>query len=335
MKKPLKTALKLLVTLTLVCLLYRKVDARAFGEALTGIRWGVVPAFFAILLFNSWISAFRWGLLLRADGKPIPTAKLFVSYWIASFFNFFLPSNIGGDVYRIADVGQKSGTAMGSLASVFVDRLVGFLAMSFFGFVFPLLGLRIVPPEARATLFIPIVVFLGFLCLAALVWQQTLIRWFVRFLPGRLRTRVEGFLDSFFASISAYARHPKALWAAFGVSLVFQILVFTAVWVVGTALRLPIPFTHYCVFVPFVCLLESVPLSINGIGLRDSGYVLFFKSVGLGTMICAATGQPYDPATSAATLSLCYMGFTLLYACGGGLLFLRRLYSRKPSEPTP
>ena len=301
-----KTGLKLAVTALLLLLLYRKVDARAFGSALRGLRWEWTAPFFAILFLNSWLSAKRWGLLLRSDGVAIPTGKLFASYWIASFFNFFLPSNVGGDVYRVADVGRRSGSAAGSLASVFADRLCGFLAMSLMGFLFPL------------------AVFLGFLCLAALLWQQGIVRFFARLLPGRLRAGAERLLDAFFSSMRAYARRPAALAGAFGLSVAFQLLVLVAVWTVCRALAVPVTLPECCVFVPFVCLLEAVPLSINGIGLRDAGYLMFFTAVGLG-----ARGT--DPKAAAAALSLCYMAFTLAYACGGGLLFLRRLFTPSSS----
>ena len=320
MKRAAKIALKLAVTALLLFLLYRKVDGRAFADALRGIRWRWVPPFFAIALANMWISSLRWSLLLRSDGVEIPVRKLFASHWIASFFNFFLPSNVGGDVYRVADVGRKSGSAVGSLASVFADRLCGFLAMSLMGFLFPLLGLRLVPPENRVLLLVPLAVFLGFLCVAALLWQQGIVRFFARLLPGRARERVERLLDAFFSSVGAYARRPSVLARAFGLSVAFQFLVLVAVWTVCRALAIPVSLPECCVFVPFVCLLEAVPVSINGIGLRDAGYRMFFSAVGL-----AARGA--DPATASASLSLCYMAFTLAYACGGGLLFLRRMFA--------
>ncbi len=326
MKRSAKTALKLAVMALLLVLLYRKVDWREFAGVLLGIRWGWTVPFFAILFANTALSALRWGLLLRSDGVAVPTGKLVVSYWIASFFNFFFVSNIGGDVYRIADIGRKSGSAIGSLASVFVDRLCGFLALSLMGFLFPLLGLRLVPPENRGLLLVPLGVFLGFLFLAALLWQQRLLRFFSRGLPGRIRTVVERFLDTFFSSVSAYLRRPRALAAAFGLSIVFQFLVFVAVWCVCRALSIPVSLPECCVFVPFVCLLEAVPVVPNGIGLRDTGYAMFFSAIGL-----AARGA--DPATSSASLSLCYMAFTLAYACGGGLLFLRRLFAARGARP--
>jgi hypothetical protein len=320
MKRLAKTALKLAVTALLLFLLYRKVDGRAFADALRGIRWAWVPPFFAIALANMWISSWRWSLLLRSDGADIPVRKLFASHWIASFFNFFLPSNIGGDVYRVADIGRRSGSAVGSLASVFVDRLCGFLALSLMGFLFPLLGLRLVPAENRGLLLVPLAVFLGFLCVAALLWQQGIVRFLARALPGRLRAKVERLLDTFFSSVSAYLRRPRTLAAAFGLSLAFQFLVLVAVWTVCRALSIPVSLAECCVFVPFVCLLEAVPLTVNGIGLRDTGYAMFFAAVGLA-------GRGADPAASAAALSLCYMAFTLAYACGGGLLFLRRMFA--------
>lgn len=321
MKRALKTILKLAVTALLLYLLYaRRIDGRAFGAALRGIRWTWTVPFFAILFANTALSAQRWRLLLCSDGVDIPLRKLVASYWISSFFNFFLPSNIGGDVYRIADVGRKSGRAVGSLASVFADRLCGFLALSLMGFLFPLAGLRLVPPERRALLLVPLAAFLGFLALAALLWQRRILLFCVRALPGRLRTAAERLLGSFFSSVSAYGRRPRVLAAAFGISLLFQLLVFVAVWCVCRALSIPVSLAECCIFVPFACLLEAVPLAINGIGLRDAGYAVFFAAVSL-----AERGT--DPATAAAALSLCYMALTLAYAAGGGLLFLHRFFA--------
>ena len=123
----------------------------------------------------------------------------------------------------------------------------------------------------------------------------------------------------------AYARRPSVLAKAFGLSVVFQFLVLVAVWTVCRALAIPVSLPECCVFVPFVCLLEAVPISINGIGLRDAGYLMFFTAVGLADRGAA-------PATASGTLSLCYMAFTLAYAAGGGLLFLRRLFAA-PAKP--
>ncbi|MGI5869354.1 MAG: lysylphosphatidylglycerol synthase transmembrane domain-containing protein [Kiritimatiellia bacterium] len=313
MKPWQKNVLKLSFTALLLALLYRKVDVDGFLETLRGARLWPLALFFVVCVVNMWLSSSRWRLLLRADGLDIPTSKLFVSHWIASFFNFFMPSNIGGDVYRIADIAKKSGKPVNTVASVFADRLTGFIAMSLLGFVFPLVGLREVPPEHRWKLAIPLVVFLGFLAAAALVWQQGILRTCAHLLPGKLRTKVEDVLARFLESVRQYGKDPTVLPRCLGLSLLFQFLVVVAVFCVGTSLRLGIPFFSYCVFVPLVCLLESVPSTINGLGFRDAGYIMFFSAVGLP-----------DPVSTASAMSLLYMTLTLLYASCGGLLFLRR-----------
>lgn len=314
MKKVHKNILKITLTAVILGLLYRKMDVDGFREIVRGIRLWPLAGFFLICGSNMWLSSLRWGLLLRADGLDIPTRKLFVSHWIASFFNFFMPSNIGGDVYRIADIAKKSGKTVNTVASVFADRLTGFIAMSMLGFLFPLIGLREVPVEHRWKLAIPLVVFLGFMFLAVLVWQQGILRFMAKFLPQKLRSKVENILGMFLESVHEYGRNPLVLVKCLLLSLLFQFMVIVAVYCVGTSLRFGIPFFSYCVFVPLVCLLESVPSTINGMGFRDAGYIMFFSAVGLA-----------NPLSAAPAMSLLYMMLTLIYASCGGLLFLRRL----------
>lgn len=314
MKKSHKTIIKIAVTALILFLLYRRMDWAGFAAMLRGIRLWPLAGFFAICVVNMWLSSFRWWMLMRADGIDIPVHKLFASHWIASFFNFFMPSNIGGDVYRIADITKKSGKAPNTVAAVFADRLTGFIAMSLLGFVFPLMGLRMVPEGSRKVLLVPLAVFLCFIVLAALVLQQGLLRFMLRLVFRGRHGKVVAFLDKFFESVRAYGRRPGVLVRCLLVSLLFQFLVAVAVFCLGTALGLEIPFFGYCIFVPLVSLLESVPSTINGMGFRDAGYMMFFTAAGIAS-----------PAESAAAMALLYMMLTLIYASFGGLLFLRRL----------
>ncbi len=330
MKRSAKTALKLAVTALLLFLLYRKVDGKAFGRLFAGLDWRWPPLFFAIAFFNMWLSSVRWRLFLRADGVEVPVRKLFASHWIASFCNFFLPSNVGGDLYRIADVGRKSGSAVRGTASVFMDRLSGFLAMSLLGFVFPLAGLRFVPREHWPWLLVPVAFFLAFAGIFALVvFGQGLLRRLLRLLPGRAGAKAGEVADRFLASVSAYSRRPSVPLRAFAVSLLFQFLVFAAIWTTGRALRVPVPFSWYCVFAPLVCILESLPVSINGMGLSEAAYAVFFGIAFPLVGFAAPEGvAPGDWAkTCAGAMALCYMALTLVYALGGGLLLLRRTFA--------
>ena len=86
----------------------------------------------ALLLYilSMFIVAYRWKILLKVRNINIGMFRLTKFYLIGFFFNNFLPSSIGGDVSRIINLSSKNVPASISFSSVFVERLIGFLAMA-------------------------------------------------------------------------------------------------------------------------------------------------------------------------------------------------------------
>ena len=69
----------------------------------------------------------------------------------------------------------------------------------------------------------------------------------------------------------------------------------------GTGLHAPIPTAYYWIFVPMVSLLTLLPVSVNGMGVREGGVVLFLAPLGV---------------PQATALTLAFLWF-LVYAAGG------------------
>ena len=319
-KKHLAVIVKALISAFLIWLLYRRIDLHALRDRLLDVALLPIGAFLLLLLVNTFISSVKWWLFLRADGYRAPLLGLYGSYLVASFFTVFLPSTIGGDAYRLYDFSRRGVKGGHLAASVFADRFTGFLALAALGFVFPLIGLRWIPRPV--VLLVPLAFFAALLTMGWLLLQQTALR---RILGATRLDRfvaVTRFLNRFLDSIGAYRRRPTVMARAMGLSFLFQFIVIAAIYCIGRALRLPIPFALYCVFVPIVSLLEAIPVSIFGIGLRDSGYLLFFRQLG-------------RPAEEAAALSILYVSATLIYVTLGGALFLLRKAPPSDTNPQP
>src|SRR5688500_10069773 len=94
---------KLAVSVVLLTVLFTKVD---MGRLWAAARHAS-PAWLllALALYGVMVlaSAWRWGILLGAQSIRLPFRTLTSSFLVATFFNNFLPSNIGGDVVRVAD----------------------------------------------------------------------------------------------------------------------------------------------------------------------------------------------------------------------------------------
>lgn len=308
MKKRLTLLGKLLVMSGLLALLYRRVDLASFWGALTDLQWGWLPLIYALLLFNTAISAWKWQQLLRADDVRVPLRSLLVSYLIGTFFNLFLPSSIGGDSYRVVDASRHGGAAK-SFASVFADRLTGFLALAIWGLVFSAIGWSRLPD--KRILWLPVLIF-GLM--AGLVFAVVQRTWLVAIWQAlrlhRLR-KLDIFLHRFLDSLAGYRANGGLLARVFGTSLLFQMLAIVIIFCISQALNWPVAFIYFCIFVPLITLGEALPISIFGIGVRDGLYVFFFAQAG------ASREQ-------ALSLALVYVLITLVYSLLGGVLFLLR-----------
>ena len=81
------------------------------------------------------ISALKWWLLLRAAEQPVAYLWTVRTYLVGQFFSNFLPTSIGGDAVRVFRLNQLVGRLGLAIASVFVERITGFLALTIIGWV--------------------------------------------------------------------------------------------------------------------------------------------------------------------------------------------------------
>jgi uncharacterized membrane protein YbhN (UPF0104 family) len=315
-KKNVLQAAKILVSFGLLYLLYRKIPLDAILTLLEDMDLRYFVPIGILLFTNTVISATKWRMFLVADGVEIPLRILTASYLIGSFYNMFLPSNIGGDSYRIVDVARRSKETARTAVSVLADRLSGFLAMITIGaasafsldakfgnepfFLLPL-GLLVVISLSIYGLFAtrPLKMFLAFTRLDRIP----------------LITKI---VDKLLLSTTTYGSDRPLLIKAMALSFLFQFSVFLIIFLLSRAIHSDLPFIYFCTFIPLVMLLEVLPISINGIGLRDAGYVFFFGSVGMSDI-------------QTRSLALLFLGVSIIYSMVGGIVYLFRILFEPPA----
>ncbi len=129
MKRSALLVAKIAVSIALLAYLLSTTDLDALQRRVRAgdpLLLALAMALYAAILA---ISTWRWRVLLEAQGFTIPLAHLSGSYLVATFFNNFLPSNIGGDVVRVRDSSRLTGSTTTSLAVVAIDRILGLGAL--------------------------------------------------------------------------------------------------------------------------------------------------------------------------------------------------------------
>lgn len=312
---------KIGLTALLLWVLYRKLSFADLSGMVAELRPTPILAFMALLFLNTFLSALKWRLLLKADGMDIPLARLFASYLIGSFFNLFLPSNIGGDAYRVVSTGTGAALSK-SFTSVLADRFSGFIALAVLGLGASLIGFRLL--QSQPMLLLPLAGFIGILTAIGIAmrktWMERILVWTRISRIARLRDFALKCSDSF----EHYLGNRRLLFKIMIISFLFQanvVLCIRLLCMAMPAAQLP-AWLDFLVFVPIISILEALPITIFGIGLRDTAYFLFFTQSGVA-----------DPKAQALAMSLLYMAATIVYTSVGGCLFLIRMFSARQPEP--
>jgi uncharacterized protein (TIRG00374 family) len=319
MKRSALVGVKVAVSLALLVYLFSITDLAALEERVRSADLlflaAAVGCYVAILALATW----RWQILLEALGVAAPLRRLTASYLVATFFNNFLPSNIGGDVVRVRDGSRITGSTAASLAVVGIDRILGFGAL----YVLATAAFTLGGPAVRGFAGARVVLAGLALLFGALAY--------IFFRPGTARAmisasrlvRVPWIREQFEAAqgaVHAYRARMRTVWLAFAASLALQALVVWYYVAVGRALRIPLAVSAAFLMVPLCTLLQAVPVSFNGWGLREGLFAVYFGQVGL-------------PRESALAFSLVGAGLMVLLSLSGAVAWMTR-GNGSPPGPT-
>jgi uncharacterized membrane protein YbhN (UPF0104 family) len=284
--------LRLLVSAALLGWFACKTDWVQIGRAFAHLRVELWLAAVGLYALTQLISSMRWQCLAQPFGFQQPLAAYVRLYFVGTFYNLLLPTSVGGDVVRAWSLDDGSGRRGAAFLSVLADRLSGLLVL----LAMAALATLLCPVPLRA--WIP-----------ASVWATTgaaiLGLASVPFLARNLR-RLE-IVSRLVAGLRLFLDRPRFLLITSVLSLLVQAGNVALVWLVGLAIEAPVPGSYYWIVVPMVTLLTLLPVSLNGMGVREGGLVLFLLPVGV-------------PETTALALAfLWFLVFLAAGMCGGAL----------------
>jgi uncharacterized membrane protein YbhN (UPF0104 family) len=175
---------------------------------------------------------------------------------------------MGGDVYRVVALKNSSHSLSQNLSSVLFDRLTGLFAL-----ISIALWSYLFFPSARHALALFSVYVLSVVLLLVLSTPA---------LARRLALRLKGasrFLP-LLQSFIAYRKDMSLLVAVVGLAGVFQLTTVLLHKLYCVALGIDMPLAHLLVVVPLIYMVEMLPISINGLGVRENAFVFFFVQLG-------------------------------------------------------
>ncbi len=306
LKKPaVSLSLRVVVSVLLLTYLIRLSAFTEIARAFSRIKPLFLLAFFALYFISVCLQAARWKILLKAWDLTQSFSVLLRRILIGLFFNNFLPGSLGGDAFRLYAGGRDTGKVESVAATIFYERVLSYASLVTLGLV--ALSFRF--DLRRDWLFWMLLggVFLALVGIITISTIPSLGQWaegFVSRFPVAERMRLKDWVHSFRFKV----RHPTALTFVFLISFLIQFADIISYWVVGSAIELPVKFSDLFLFVPLLYLAIVLPLSFNGIGIRESVFVLFAASWGIAS-------------ADAVAFSLTVFALGLAGSLGGGIIY--------------
>ncbi|HVD90713.1 MAG TPA: lysylphosphatidylglycerol synthase transmembrane domain-containing protein [Vicinamibacterales bacterium] len=302
--------MKIAVSLGLLTLLFSRVDvSRLWGVARQASPVWLVAA---LLMYLAMVlaSAVRWGVLLRAQHVQLPFSFLTQSFLVATFFNNFLPSNIGGDVVRITDTAKAAGSKTLATTVVLIDRGLGLLGLALMAATGASLMHRMaVGPVGPAMLWA------GFglgaiVATPALLMPETVTKLLQ---PLRVfhKDWVDARIEKLTYALTRFRETPAALAVCFGGAVVVQAILVLFYVAIARSMHIPIGFAELAVIVPVSFIVQMIPVSVNGFGVREATFGFYFTRLGL-------------PLESALLVSFVGAALIMVFSLTGGVAYLRR-----------
>ncbi len=271
-----------------------------------------------------WLGVVRWRLVLEAQGLELSLARATRISLVAQFFNSFLLGSTGGDLIKAYYAARETHhRKTEAVTTVFVDRLVGLWAMLLFAGMMMLPNLQMVRQHGEFA--VPALFILAMLAALSIVLSLAFwggvskpfprARHYLRRLPkGEL---LERSLDS----CRQFGKEKRFLVKAVVLSLVLNIIWVLQIWVLGLGLDLSIPFTALLVIVPIIFCISALPITPNGLGVRENLFVLMLAVIAV-------------PRTAALSLSLLASAEGILWSLIGGAVYMGLREKEHLSEVT-
>ena len=297
------------VTVTLLTVVFQRVDAAALRAALTGLPLWLIGLSFLTVLFGHILYAYRWHVLMRALGMEPDITIVVQQHFVGTFMSNFLPSTVGGDVAKVYYVGRDRGY-VAATASVMLDRLLGFGILT--GVSLLLLRVTQAAEGPLALVGNVLAVVFGAFVLGILILAMASRK--RRAASVLRRNHILAEAGRQFGQLIDHVRdglqHPSAVATASAIVVAYVLMIAFVYYLYLSNGGHDVSYLSLAGTVGAIAALSNIPISLGGLGLREQLHVALLAPLGIHS-------------EEAIAISLVLFGHMLLISALGGVLWLR------------
>lgn len=303
----MSTYIRLIISFFLISFLIAKTDLTQLVAAVFSMKPMYILIAICIVILDRATAISRWRLLLHAKGFTISFFKAAWFCYVSDFAGLFLPTSVGADATRAVNFGRYASNHTDAVSSSFFDRFISMAAL----LIMVLGGLflsQTLSSNKNAIIAI-LVTTVFFAVTVALLYNRKLSGKIVNVLGFIKLSGLKKKLTPLYDSLSEYIKNKKLIASALSLSFLIQVLRILTIYFIGLSLNVRLSFLQYLMFVPMILFVTALPISIEGIGVREYAFIYFFTKFGISNH-------------QAITTSLVFCGLGIFSSLTGGVIYM-------------
>ena len=270
--------IRVVIGIVLLAVVCWTVDLKAVTMAFRRLDLGFLIAFCSVVVFDRILMAYKWNLLVRAQGILLSLWQATRLYYVGHLLGTFTPGAIGADAYRVAALTPFKKTPA-VVSTVVLERVVGVAVIGVFAAATLPFSASYLGAHSTAVVVSVIagsIVLVGGL-LASL--RPSIVEGIGRRAPYVTRSRITKKLVEVYRAYADNRSRPRLLAVFTVLTIVELILTIVMNYLAAHALGINVPFLYLVCVMPLLYILVRLPISFQGIGVHE-GLLAYFLSAG-------------------------------------------------------
>lgn len=282
--KNLKIVFRIGISSLFIGFLSVRVDWGIIYNSFSEINLNLYAVSTLITFFSILFVACKYYLLIKDTSISHGIASLIKINLISRFYSLFLPSAIGTEAVRWYKVTRNQRGRALFLASTIFERSFFILVLLLFGSI-PLFFYSSIPEIVilRIRIF-PVVIFsliIIFFCITYFIVPE-FRSFFNSMLNKTLTKRLKNIdIALFLKNLNLNEPRPKLYANIFILSIIWQLFFLLRLFILMKAASIPLNFIDVAWIGSLVLLLQIIPISFAGIGIREGAYAYLFTMFNL------------------------------------------------------
>lgn len=305
-KSIIRAIIRFVVSSGLVLILLLKIKPGMVASQIIQFTPSYIFPILILFFLNYSLSTFRWKMLIIHGGNERVTfLYLLRLYFSGTFLNNFLPTSVGGDLYKVYRLGRMTGSLVHSFSATLMERFTGLVVLLMISWVGLIISaqywIHILPSEIADSEFTELGFYAGLVILVPVISTAG-------FYSFQALSRKFDRIEKIYRSIMQYRKRNKLLFWTLATSLIVQLLGISTQYLVFVAMGIKLSLPFSISVLPLITMAGVFIPSLNGIGVQDFLYIHCFKAAGI-------------PMETALAASVAYHIFRMVASLPGGVFF--------------